>query len=386
MHSVIDAKIVPSLRSDHSAVVLKVNINTTEKGKGYWKFNNSLLDDKLYLNKFAVLWDTLNEKYNTVKSKRMKWDLCKQDIKRFSIKYSVDKAIHNKSILDETHDRLMELDKLISSAPSHDVCNEYNMMKRKLDEYYIYDLKGKQVRSRAKWIEHGEKNGKFFFGLEKRNGKRKTIKKLKQQDGQIVTNLSGISEEINKYYTILYSKREQTYDLESFLEGITMPKLTKEQKELCDKPITKTECLSALQSMTNNKSPGYDGLTVEFYKQCWPLVGELLIECYVECFHAGALSTTQSRGIITLLYKKNDPQLLKNWRPISLLCIDYKILAHVLSNRLKIVLPSIICSDQVGYIKGRRAAEVIRLIQDIYDYILKHDMPGAVYVLCITSI
>ena len=73
--------------------------------------------------------------------------------------------------------------------------------------------------------------------------------------------------------------------------------------------------------------------------------------------------------------------MLKNWRPISLLNIDYKILAHVLANRLKTVIKELIHTDQNGYIKGRNIAYNIRLIQDVINHFEADNIEGAVVFL-----
>ena len=120
--------------------------------------------------------------------------------------------------------------------------------------------------------------------------------------------------------------------------------------------------------MKNNKSPGSDGLSVEFYKTFSPQIKNDLIDSLNLAYDNGTLSTTQKRSILSLLFKKNDKHLLKNWRPISLLNTDYKILAHVLANRLKTVINQLIHTDQNGYIKGRNIGFNIRLIQDVIEY------------------
>ena len=99
--------------------------------------------------------------------------------------------------------------------------------------------------------------------------------------------------------------------------------------------------------MENDKSPGIDGLTNNFYiiKHFWPILGEKLTQVYNYAFRSGKLSVSQRRGVITLLFKKGDRILLKNWQPISLLTTDYKVLTKALANRLQKVLPTIIHSD-----------------------------------------
>ena len=72
--------------------------------------------------------------------------------------------------------------------------------------------------------------------------------------------------------------------------------------------------------------------------------------------------------MLTLLYKKGERADISNWRPISLLNVDYKIITKLLAERLKPLLPKIIHSDQKGYVNGRNISEANRLLQDIIDY------------------
>ena len=73
---------------------------------------------------------------------------------------------------------------------------------------------------------------------------------------------------------------------------------------------------------------------------------------FEECYTNGILSNSQRKSVISLIFKENDRELLKNYRPISLTNTDYKILAYILANRVQSVLPKILNSDQTGYVKG----------------------------------
>ena len=88
------------------------------------------------------------------------------------------------------------------------------------------------------------------------------------------------------------------------------------------------------------------------------------------------MTTLQKIGVISLLYKKNDPLSLDNYRPITLLNVDTKLMAYALAQRLKMVLSKIIHSDQNGYIKNRYIGFNIRQIQDIIDYSEKFNIDG----------
>ena len=117
--------------------------------------------------------------------------------------------------------------------------------------------------------------------------------------------------------------------------------------------------------MKNNKSPGQDGICVEFYKMYWNEVQEDLFEVVAKGVDDRRLAHSQYLAIIKLLYKKGDRHNVKNWRPISLLNVDFKILSKTFAERIKCVLPEIIHTDQRGCIQGRFIDENIRLIGDI---------------------
>ena len=98
--------------------------------------------------------------------------------------------------------------------------------------------------------------------------------------------------------------------------------------------------------MKLNKSPGNDGFSVEFYQTFWPYIGGLVVDAFNEAFDNGNLSVSQKQGVITLIEKDGkDPLHIKNYRPITLLHVDYKILSKILATRMKEVLLEIIKSD-----------------------------------------
>lgn len=121
--------------------------------------------------------------------------------------------------------------------------------------------------------------------------------------------------------------------------------------------------------MSKGKSPGFDGLTIEFYVHFCNDIRELLYNALLECISSGHLSPTMKRGVITLIPKPNkDKFLLDNWRPITLLCNDYKLLGHVYSNRLDTELSKLVDECQSAFMKGRNIHNHTRLILDLVEY------------------
>ena len=133
--------------------------------------------------------------------------------------------------------------------------------------------------------------------------------------------------------------------------------------------------------LSSNKSPGSDGLPIEFYRCFWSLLGPDLVAILNYSYTHGSLSDTQPRGIIRLLLKKDDPLELKNWRPISLVNTDYKICTKVLANRLRKVLPRIINKDQTCGIPDRSIYENLFLLRDTIDYVQHKHLSAAIISL-----
>ena len=142
------------------------------------------------------------------------------------------------------------------------------------------------------------------------------------------------------------------------------------------------ECELALKAMENNKTPGTDGLTPEFYRYFWNLLGSFMVSSFTYAFRNGTLSISQRQGIISLIpKKKKNTEYLKNWRPVSLLNVDYKIATKTIALRLEKILPNLIHPCQSGHVKGRFIGESIRLIADTMHFTKAKNIPGVAVFL-----
>ena len=160
-----------------------------------------------------------------------------------------------------------------------------------------------------------------------------------------------------------------TLNLDTYLNNINIPKISEESQQICDKTIDFDEVCKTVDGLANNKSPGMDGIPVEFYKKFWNQIGEYVYDSFIQAFDKGELSDSQRKGVINLIPKKDkDLTNLKSWRPLSILNTDYKIIAKVLSYRLKTGLMDIINPDQIGYMQNRYCGENVNLIADVIDY------------------
>ena len=142
-----------------------------------------------------------------------------------------------------------------------------------------------------------------------------------------MTNEDEILNEIETFYKQLYNSGLDENDLfDLFVQSLKTPKLQDQQRNELEGEITLAECKVVLRTFSNGKSPGEDGFTWEFYNCLFDLLGQDLVNCFNEAYVKGEMSISQRRGVISPL-PKEDANLLKlaNWRPITLLNVDYKI-------------------------------------------------------------
>ena len=241
--------------------------------------------------------------------------------------------------------------------------------------------KASQIRSKAQYVEEGEKNTAYFLSLEKQRQISNTIYEIQTSDGILVKSNENIMSHIKMFYTDLYSTRHTEYVDYSFIDSLDTPRLKDGDQDICEGLITLMECDLASQKMKLDKSPGLDGIPIEFYHTFWHILGSFLIKIYNESFQIEKLCNSQRTSVLSLLHKKGDVNLLKNYRPISLTNVDYRILGQVLANRLHKVLPTLISHDQAGYVKGRYIGNNIRAIEDLILYAEKENVNSIICFL-----
>ena len=182
---------------------------------------------------------------------------------------------------------------------------------------------------------------------------------------------------MRSFYKDLYAKEEIDSEAQDRLFNKLKHKLTDSQKKTCEGKITKEELTDALKMMHNNKSPGEDGIPVEFYKTFWNIIGDDFTEVVNSCFDMENLTESQRMGLISCLFKKGDRLNLQNWRPISLLNADYKLISKVMANRLCKVLQFVISDDQTCSVPGRTILFNCHILRDIVELCEMENHPVA---------
>ena len=176
----------------------------------------------------------------------------------------------------------MELDTRIAELSvniNEDKWEESEECKIELQKLREKKTEGMIIRSRVQWIREGEKPSRYFCSLESRNFIDRSMSILENNERNIISNQREILKEVKDFYAKLYSDQNvRNVDLDQTIRGAN--KLTQEESNLLEGPLTLDEISEALKNTKNNKSPGSDGFTVEFYIFFFIDIGTFLVKIF----------------------------------------------------------------------------------------------------------
>ena len=321
-----------------------------ERGRSYWKLNSSVLNDNAYV---AMVRQTIVnvDKLNIVDKQRW-WDIFLTCIRSKTVDYTKRKYFIENSTRDRIKRDLVALeavpaDRLTSSQAGH-----YNFLKGKLRILDEKLIDGYRQRTRG-LPKYGQREPDIAYAkLEKRSTQRTVIGELRD-----------LMHVVTDFYTNLYTSSPVDESVQEKLLGNVDRTLTARQQAMLDAPLSAKELQQAVYDLNENKSPGLDGSTAEFYKNLWSLIKDRYTD-FINCADQTSFSAFKNTSVTTLLYKeKGDTDDLKNYRPISLINVDLKILTKTLTNHLKTVIPSIIHFTQTA-VDGRRIDNTVHMLRD----------------------
>ena len=339
----------PSFLSDHQYLLVVFSIHQQfDSGPGVWKLNASLLQDPEYIQlitSFLSHWHSM-ENHADFPSLMDWWDEGKFYVREVSRTYERAKAADKRGRKASPTKQMHALKKAFDQG-DRTAFTRLCAIQQELRDIALYKARGAQVRARCQWAEEGETSSSYFLSLESKHHARQTMYLIRDPATGLVRHdpfeILGLW---RSYYNNLFTAQVCDPIAQDTMLSQLTHRLSQAERASCEGCLTVDECSAALLGMCHGKTPGSDGLPMEFYRVFWQSLSADLVRVLIAAFEAGQLSTSQRRGLIIVLHKKNDPLDTKNWRPISLLNVDYKIATRAILGRLLGVMSTIIGPDQ----------------------------------------
>ncbi|CAM2111430.1 unnamed protein product [Caretta caretta] len=202
--------------------------------------------------------------------------------------------------------------------------------------------------------------------LEKTRGAKKHVTCLLAEDGTPLTEPAEMCGRAQAFYASLFSP-DPTDPSACRVLWEELPTVSASNRDGLELPLTLAEFSEALRRMPTNKSPGMDGLTVEFYCVFWDVLSPDLVTVWAESLQGGVLPLSCRRAVLALLPKKGDLRDLRNWRPVLLLSMDYKIVAKAISLWLGSVLADVIHPDQTYTVPDLSIFDNLFMVRDLLE-------------------
>ncbi|KAL3678874.1 hypothetical protein R1sor_021830 [Riccia sorocarpa] len=275
------------------------------------------------------------------------------------------------SKLKEMQSLLAEWREQLNQSATEDQMAEYSSFEKSVHDLQLLEASIARRRSRVKWTSEGDAGTKYFFGCLKSKQLQERILTLEDANGELQKDEGKILNMVQDYYGELYrqdqSVQDQTETREQVLQLVDNTVTEKENENLTDIPgLEEVERIMSL--MSPGKSPGLDGLTIEVLKITWEWMKYPCVRMLKEVWTNKRIGKTNKVAVIKLLPKGEGRTKLKQWRPISLLSLTYRLIGKIISERLKKIIPKLVDDDQTGFVAGRSIMDNVlslKMCQDV---------------------
>ena len=367
------------LSSDHKIVKLNLaqNIDT---GPGQWVFNNMHLQDEVFVKEIKEIIADYYTNKEDFSDAKVRWEILKQNLASYAKGFGYQNSRKRKREHLQIKKKIEILEELPIDEVDDYVRDAINNLKLEEDKFIKSNIEGYKLRSKIPHIELNEKDISLYARIEKISAEKNLIYSLIDEQGLLKQDTADIMDVVYSFYSDLYTNEaECQVSQDYFLNQISIS-LSEEDRVSLDKDITAKEIREALSRLQNKKSPGSDGLTKEFYDFFWQDIEDHYLDCLKECEASGEMTLSQKLGLIRISYKKNGRRYIKNYRPITLINVDSKILTRTLATRMAAVLPKIIHHNQTC-VPGRCISLNTHILQDLIDVINSEGIGAAIIFL-----
>ncbi|CAL1383611.1 unnamed protein product [Linum trigynum] len=216
-------------------------------------------------------------------------------------------------------------------------------------------------KSRTNWVVRGDMNTRYFHNSTISRRKRNMISYLKDDQGKWIDDETELHKLAREYFLNLF-----TSNLARDIHGVPadFPEICDELlRRLGDKPNKETG-KAVIMDMSGLKAPGKDGFQAIFFHKCWSSIGNDFFLFILSCFLNPSRIQDMNETLLALIPKIERPSNMSQFRPISMCNVSYKVVAKILANKLKPLMPILVQKNQSSFIPNRDITDNIIILQE----------------------
>ena len=382
-------------------------------GRGAWVWPLELVGNKEYRALVETEWAAHSARYVRTFSARQLLDSFKQRVRVFTESFCKLRKIRRADPVAQLQKEVARADARWQARPEDtNLATEYSAARAELQDQLRREAEQIDQRARAAWVTHGEQPS-FSFHNQLGNPERRVTASASnwRRGATMLTSLADANGIVKDLCTEqgrveaariltdafsgnaaegLYRAEAADEAAQDELLSAVDKVLTQEQAVGCEGPardgtVTLAEAKAVLKTASRGKRPGTDGLPYEFWDEFAGLLLQPLVDSLNEAFTSGevvALPESMREGLIVLLYKGSGPrEVVGNYRPITLLNSDYKLMAKILVSRIAVPLDSVLDVTQSAFVPGRWIGDNVLYHMEEIEYLESVHQTGCIAFL-----
>lgn len=358
-------EVIPVAFTDHHGVILttKLNIKTFRFGKSFWKLNTNTFQFTNIDEIFNTQWNIWKSHVNKFDNILLWWTLyAKNKIKQFfkNIAYTMAEGHRETIAFYET----VLLDLKNQADQNNQNYDKIQDVKKIIQDIHARKFQDKRKVNKVFDTLKGEKYSIYELGESIKRQNKTYIRSMKKTEGEVLSTTKEILAYCTSYYNNIYKREDTNAQAQfTFINAVKRTIDEKKKTKLVEE-VSNEEIHQIIKLLPKHKSPGIDGIGYEFYTRFWHIIEEMFCEVIRYILKNAILHETQKEGIIVLIPKKGNSVEIGNFRPISLLCADYKIVTRVIAKKFETCLEEILGDEQTCTVPGNSIINGLMILRD----------------------
>uniref|UniRef100_A0A803PV25 Reverse transcriptase domain-containing protein n=1 Tax=Cannabis sativa TaxID=3483 RepID=A0A803PV25_CANSA len=345
-----DISLLDWWESDHRALVVDIPVRLDgdkcgkAKRKSRFHFEEAWCQEEECTEIVDRLWSEENVS-GRVGSFRCKINKCGKALQTWNRK--------KKSKLNSEVEKLKKALHELTMMQQPGVWETIQQMEAKLNGLLEKDEQYWRQRSRALWLQWGDRNTKYFHHKASARRKKNEIKGLQDHMGVWQDDKVLVCRIVEDYYEKLFTSSDINESVLNEVLSVVQPKVSSVMNNDLLAEFGEEEVIRAVKEMNPTKAPGADGLPALFYQKFWSKLKVDVVAVSLNVLNNGADLQCLNDTVVALIPKVDKPQRIEEFRPISLCNVIYKIVSKCLANRMRVSLGSVVSDSQSAFLKGR---------------------------------